>query len=245
MIKARNHDDGLFVTITDNTIHHPNPESELRTLRQRIKGVQTWFFDLDDNHAPSPAKLIARRAIGTSHFSPKYLQWCAGTALQLTKKGKAAESEIWKEYVDLFLRNEEALAEVQELFTPEYARKSLYPGVEEFCGLISNSQRFYVTRNIEQGVSAYASILNFDGFFPEADDKERVVEDYVQKHQGIQRYGIEGDSEEDAVMIEVLQFYKKDVVSFYSVDYPTFKEDRRFEYIIPKNRGELVQILQR
>lgn len=243
-MKKATEEERLFIAVKEKAVTEVTPEL-IQILREQVRSVQTWFFDLDDNHAPSPAKKIARSAIGTSHFSPKYLRWGVTSALKLAGKGKSAESEIWKEYVNLFLRDEKALAEVQELFTPEYARRSLYPGVEELCGLISNSQRFYVTRNIEQVVSAYASALHFDGFFPEADDKEKAVEDYVRKNPGIQRYGIEGDSEEDAAMIEVLQFYKKEVVSFYSVDYPTFKEDRRFEYIIPKDRRELVQILQR
>jgi|SRR3989344_352019 len=220
-------------------------ESEVGTLRQRINGVQTWFFDLDDNHAPSPAKKIARRAIGTSHLSPKYLQWCASTALKLAKKEKAAESETWKDYVDSFLRNTKARAEVQRLFTPEYARQSLYPGVEDFCGLISDAQRFYVTRNIAEVVRVYASILNFDGFFAEANNKERIVEEYLQSHPHVERYGVEGDSEEDAGMIEILQFYKRDVVSLYSTDDPSSKINKRFDYSLSKDRTELVELLRK
>lgn len=241
-MKKATEEEQLFVAVKEKVVTEVTPEL-IQVLREKVKSVQTWFFDLDDNHAPSPAKKIARNAMGTSHFSPTYLRWGVTSALKLAGKGKAAESEIWKEYVDLFLRDEKALAEVQELFTLEYARRSLYPGVEEFCGLISDSQRFYVTRNIAEVVGAYASALHFNGFFPEAYDKEKPVEGYLRKHPEIQRYGVEGDSEEDAAMIEVLQFYQKDVVSFYSVDYPTFKEDRRFQYIIPKDRRELVQIL--
>ncbi len=220
-------------------------EDDILKLRQLVRSVQTWFFDLDDNHAPSPAKQIVKKAIGTSHFSPKYLQWCASTALQLAWRGKAAESAAWKDYVNVFLRNEKTLAEVQKLFTPEYSRQSLYPGVEEFCGLVSKAQRFYVTRNIAEVVSAYASALKFNGFFPESDHKEKVVEDYLKKHPLIQRYGVEGDSEEDGTMIEVLQFYEKDVLSFYSMVNPKVgNQNIRFEYVIPKDRTGLVKILQ-
>jgi len=242
-MKKTAEEEQLFVAVRDKVVTEVTPEI-IKSLQEQVRNVQTWFFDLDDNHAPSPAKQIARSAMGTSHFSSKYLHWGVASALKLAVKGKAAESEIWKEYVDLFLRDEKALADIQRLFTPENARRSLYPGVEEFCGLISDSQRFYVTRNITEVVGAYASALHFNGFFPEAYDKERTVEGYLRKHPEIQRYGVEGDSEEDAAMIEVLQFYKKDVVSFYSVDYPTFKEDRRFQYIVPKDKRELVQILR-
>ena len=220
-------------------------EDDILKLRQRVRSVQTWFFDLDNNHAPSPAKTIAKRAIGTSHFSPKYLQWCASTALKLAQKGKAAESEAWKEYVNLFLRNDEARAEVEQLFTPEYALQSLYPGVEKVCGLISGAQRFYVTRNIAEVVSAYASALKFNGFYPEADDKGKLVEIYVKKNPQIQVYGVEGDSEEDIAMIDVLEFYKKDVVSFYSTNCPKGEGiETRFDYSIDKDRTGLVRLLQ-
>ncbi len=46
------------------------PVEEIRhELRDRIFRVHAWLFDLDDNHAYSPAKVIAKRAIGTSHFN--------------------------------------------------------------------------------------------------------------------------------------------------------------------------------
>lgn len=243
-MKKATEEEQLFVAAKEKVITKVTPEL-IQILREQVRSVQTWFFDLDDNHAPSPAKRIARRAMGTSHFSPKYLRWGVTSALKLVGKGKAAESEIWKEYVDLFLRDEKALAEVQRLFTPEYARESLYPGIEEFCGLVSNAQRFYVTRNIAEVVSVYASILNFDGFFPEAYNKERVVEEYVQRNPRIQSYGIEGDSEEDGAMIEVLQFYKKEVVSFYTTPDQKFKDaDIRFDYVMAKDRTGLVKFLQ-
>ena len=235
----------LFVAVKNN--HTTDISTEIiQTLQQRVRSVQTWFLDLDDNHAPSPAKKIAKRAIGTSHFSPRYLQWCGSTAFKLVRSGKSVESEAWKEYVDRFLRNEDALAEVQRLFTPEYSRQSLYPGVEEFCGLVSDAQRFYVTRNIAEVASAYASILNFDGFFPESYNKEKVVEKYLKRNPHVQKYGVEGDSEEDGVMVDVLQFYGKEVIAFYSTE--TIQEesfDPWFNYVIEKDRTFLVDLLKR
>src|SRR3989344_4423125 len=204
---------GIWVAVTDNFSN----DNAVEELRKRTGAVQTWFFDLDDNHADSPAKKIAKLALGTNHFSPRYVGWCAQTAWKLVQKGKAAESETWRDYVNSFLRSEGALEEVRRRFTPESARESLYSGVEDFCRLVSGAERFYVTRNIAEIAEAYAGALGFNGFFPELDNKERVVEEYVRRNSHVVRFGVDSDSEEDAAMINVLRFYNKEVFGFYSM----------------------------
>ena len=215
----------------------------VQELEARVRSVQTWFFDLDDNHADSPGKKIAKRAIGTNHFSPSYIGWCAQTAWKLALKGKAGESETWRDYVDSFLRSEEALGDVKRIFTPESAKDSLYSGVEDFCGLVSGAERFYVTRNIAEVAEAYANALGFNCFFPESYNKGKVVEEYVKKNPNVASFGVDGDSEEDATMIEVLRFYDKEVLGFYSMDKPNGEMHPKFDVSVSKDRSGLVQLL--
>src|SRR3989344_793133 len=229
----------IWVAVHDN---FPREDS-VQEFEARTKAVQTWFFDLDDNHADSPAKKIAKLAMGTSHFSPRYLGWCTQTAWKLARKGKAAESETWRDYVKSFLRSEEALEQVRERFTLESARESLYSGVEDFCGLVAEAERFYVTRNIAEVAKAYASALSLNGFFPESDNKEKVVEEYVKRNQHVVRFGIDGDSEEDAGMIDVLRFYDKEVLGFYSMDKPNGEIHPKFDVSVSKDRSGLVRLL--
>lgn len=217
--------------------------SAIEDLENRTRAVQTWFFDLDDNHANSPAKMIAKQAIGTNHFSPRYAWWCARTAWQLARKGKAAESETWRDYVNSFLRSGEALEEARRRFTPESAKQSLYPGVEDFCRLVSGAHRFYVTRNIAEVVEAYVSALGLNGSFPESADKGRVVEEYVQKNPHVVRFGVDGDSEEDVAMIDVLQFYHREVLGLYSMDRPNNEMNPKFDVFVSKDRSGLVSLL--
>lgn len=234
---------GIFVAITDAFVNGTSIDEVVDKLRRRTRAVQTWFFDLDDNHADSPAKNIARKAMGTSHFSPHYLGWCAQTAWKLAREGKAAESEVWKEYVNRFLRNEKALAKIKSIWTPESARQSLYPGVEDFVQLISSAKRLYVTRNISEVAEAYTRALGLDGFFPETDHKEKIVENYVQRNPGVERFGVDGDSEEDAAMIDVLKFYRKEVLGLYSMDKPNGRVHPAFDVSVSKDRTGLVRLI--
>lgn len=218
---------------------------ELRgDLKRKVNSAQIWLCDLDDNHAPSPAKAMAKRAMGTSYFSPKYLAWAASTGIALAAKGKEAETEMWQKYVDLFLRDREALAEIENFFDQERVKQSLYQGVEEFFRLLP-VPRYYVTRNIAEVARAYAAFLEFRGSIAEAVNKEKAVEKIVRESPFIDIYGVDGDSEEDGVMIDVLKHYRKEVVSFQSMNAPDWeKVDRRFDYAVSKDRTSLVDIIK-
>ncbi|MFH1972670.1 MAG: hypothetical protein ABIJ18_04295 [archaeon] len=236
--------DRIWVAVNDRIVGTNSDEELVRNLQERTNSVQTWFFDLDDNHADSPAKKIAFGRVGTNIFDPKFLYW-ALTQGAPAKFIKSKESEAWRKYVNNFLRDEEALQEVRELFTEETARQSLYQGVLDFANLVSRSSRFYVTRNIAEVAEPYRSALGIDGFFPEADNKEKVVEGYLSQHPEVRIIGVDGDSEEDAAMIEVAQFYDREVVSFYSMNKPRDSQmDQRFDYSVSKNKSGLVSLLQ-
>ncbi|HII89380.1 TPA: hypothetical protein HA253_07350 [Candidatus Woesearchaeota archaeon] len=218
----------------------------VQDLRRRTGAVQTWFFDLDDNHAPSPAKFLVRRAAGTHHLSPAYLQWCLKTAISWVQKGKKAESGCWEAYKERFLGTPQAEQELPLLLSLKRAGETLYPGVREFCSLVAGAERYYVTKNIPLVAELYATMQRFDGYFADAARKERAVEQYLVGHPWIERYGVDGDSEDDGAMVDILRWYKKEVLSFYSQDEPddtTF--DSRFSVAVSKNRKSLVFLLKK
>jgi len=228
----------LWVAVNDNF-----PENAQQELRRRANAVQTWFFDLDETHA-FPGKKIVQRALGTSHLSPRYLAWCTKTVWNLVYKGKTAESERWQAYINSFLRKEKSLERVAQSFTAESARESLYTGIEEFCSLFPTADKFYVTRNIAEVTRAYVETLCLDGYFAEVNDKGKVVEEYLYDHPHIRRFGVDGDSAEDAEMIKILKFYDREVISFYSMDKSNRKIDTNFDVFVSKDRTALVDLLR-
>ena len=93
-------------------------------------------------------------------------------------------------------------------------------------------------------MESYALVLEFDGFFYEAFQKGKVVEDFVRKNPYFTRYGVEGDSEEDGEMIDLLQFYHKETVSFQVMEsFQPEKMDLRFEYALSRDHRGLVELL--
>jgi len=50
--------DGIWIAVNDKIAGSSSDNELKRELQQRTKSVQTWFFDLDNNHADSPAKKI-------------------------------------------------------------------------------------------------------------------------------------------------------------------------------------------
>ena len=215
----------------------------IQTLQARVAAAQVWFFDLDDNHAPSPAKRIAYNQVGTSFFDPRFINWALRSGLP-AKLDKGKESQAWEKYVDSFLQSDAAVEEIKRIFDSKSVRKSLYSGVQDFVHHVSDVPGFYVTRNIAEVAGAYASVLALDGVFETADDKGKIVEKYLQEHPSIQMIGVDGDSQEDAEMVEVAKFYRVDVVSFYSMDRPEkSRMNPLFDYAVSKERTTLVKIL--
>lgn len=214
-------------------------------VRKRVFQCNAWLCDLDGTHAASPGKLIAKKAIGTGHYSLYYLGWCARTAYGLLTKEPGLEGKRWKSYVDSFLRDSKALEKVVSMFDERMVQESLYPGVEDFCRMMEYARKFYVTRNIWEVASAYSRFLRFDGFYPEAESKAAVVEEsFVRDRPHLRFYGVEGDSEEDAEMVSVLGFHGKDVLGILYSDEPIKCLDGTpFDMNVSKDRTGLVKIL--
>lgn len=233
-----------WVVRKDENILPGHTPALIPELQHRIYAAQVWFFDLDDTQANSPGKEVIRAAIGTHHYSPQYLLWLAGTGLKALGRKKQWVSSSWQQYVNTFLRSEPARAEVLEKFDLETVRSSLYQGVQSFCDCVSHSQRYYVSRNIKEIVESYAYVLGFDGFFYEAFQKGKVVEDFIRQNPALQRYGVEGDSEEDGEMIDLLTFYRKEIISLQVMkSLQPEKMDSRFEYALGRDHRGLVELL--
>lgn len=213
-------------------------------ISKQMHHADVWFFDLDDNHAPSPAKAIAKRAVGTHYLSPQYILWCAGTAFALATKGKAAESERWTRYVNRFLRKEDALQRIREMFSPEQVVPMLYPGVADYVRALQHKHCFYVTRNIAEVADAFAQVLGIPHSFPETMKKEHIVENFVAQHHETLHFGVDGDSDEDAAMIDILRHHKKYVVGVYSMDSKYGHLNQLFDIATSKDRTTLVGLLR-
>jgi len=153
-------------------------------IKTRILAADVCISDLDDTDADSPAKEIAKRAIGIEFDPLGYLTWGIGTAVSLVKNGKKGESERWKKYIHNFLNFPGARVQVSELFNPEKVRHSLYPGVEEFYASIP-AAKFYLTRNIKEVADVYGNVLGFTGVISEAFDKEKAIRDFLTEHPAL------------------------------------------------------------
>jgi hypothetical protein len=215
-------------------------------LMSRLSSVEVWFCDLDDNHAKSPAKYFARNAVGTSYFSKDFICWCSRTGIDLARRGKSAHSDTWREYIDLFLRSDKALEEVERIFNPKTAGNYLYPGVKSFCSITrdSGAKRHYVTRNIAEVAKSFARYLSFDGYRAEAFEKGEVVKEFIARFPQFQSFGVDGDSDEDGDMIDTLRSAGKDVFSVYTMKERKEKlADSRFDVFTSKSRLGLVGAL--
>lgn len=236
---------GSWVYASDSFSNGRSVEEVVSDLKKRVFSRQVWLFDLDDTHARSPGKSIAKGAIGTSYFSPDYLLWCARAVCGMIRGVPGLEAKMWEEYTDRFLSSRESINEVRGMFDSRKVSSSLYPGVVDFCSLISESRRFYVTRNIHEVARLYSGFLGFDGFYPRANNKIRIAEDFVRDRPLVQCYGVQGDSEAEAETISALRFYGKDVLGILCSDSPFDLGCGAYDINTSKNQSGLVKLISR
>ncbi len=243
MLLTKSHNES-WIGVRETAVRGISPRSAARELEERLYGVQLWLCDLDDNHTPSPAKRIAREAVGTHRLSPRYWQWCAGTAWALLTQKEGAESARWLSYIQQFL-DAEARQELRAYFTPDRAFYSLYPGISSlYASVLRHSTRIYVTRNIAEVVDSYARILGFSGAVTESFCKGKAVDNLLQKYPWAERIGVDGDSEEDAEMVRAIRQRGKTVVAIQSMEQPREgMMNPDFDYAVSKSREGLVRLL--
>lgn len=232
--------DGIWVAVQDGM--------DEDSLRERILQADVCISDLDETDAESPAKRIVRNDFLFRISDKNYRRWLWDTFRTLRQHGKQAQGECWREYVNLFLRDEDSLQRVRDLLTPEAVRESLLPGVEELYPLIPG-ESYCLTRNIEDAAKAYQAVLGYRAVFPEVYDKKEFMEHFVQENPHLQRYLVREDSMECNGILEVLRFYERNKKIEYSVgqfvaDEP-LDENHGFHIETGKDQTGLVELLRK
>ncbi|MFP4112423.1 MAG: hypothetical protein ACLFPQ_01810 [Candidatus Woesearchaeota archaeon] len=218
-------------------------DSSIETLVSRLSAARIGFFDLDDNLAKSPAKIISKKAIGTNHFSPDYIFWCVETAISLFYSGKQAESEKWQKYADKFLFSDKSKSEIDELFTDEFIAETVYPSLKEYLSVLS-CHKCIVSRNILEITCKYMNFLEMDANYPEIYNKAQFVQNMITINPGIHNYLVEGDSCEDAEMIDRIRFYDEDCIGIQCMNsFDERKFDKNFDYAVSKDRTAIKDLL--
>ncbi len=230
-------------------------EEQKRELARRFAAIQVWFSDLDDFDTRSPAKIIAIKAVGAGHANPAYIAWALGTLLRICRYGRErGEAMSWQRYYDSFLKKEagqdwlkdEAFQFIDRLLTPDAVSALLYPAVEEFYARFG-AEKYLVTRNLERIAYRYSKVLPYSGYYHEARDKAAVVEAFVKSRPEVRRYGSGGDSVEDEVAADVLDFYYREgriekPVCLFRAGSP-LALNKAFNVFVGKNRSALARVL--
>ena len=220
----------------------------LSSLKQ-ILNSDVCISDLDDTDTVSSAKKIAWDSLKSSKiFNSKFWSWCLTTGWGFLKNGKSIESEAWRKYVKLFLRDPKQIQRAIKLISRRIERL-LYPGVQELYSLLPERMyKLYLTRNILPIGRLFAKFLNFDQVIAEVFDKAEVTAQFVEANPQFKGYFVKGDSQEDEAILEVLEFYKRkgkieNVVSCYITN--SHKINPKFDFSIGGNYLHLVEILKK
>jgi len=228
-----------------------------RGLAERFSAIQVWFSDLDDFDTRSPAKIIALRAVGAGHLNPAYARWVLRTLICVLRNGwKRAQAICWKRYYEAFLKEkaegdwlkDEAFRFVDELLDRASIEALLYPGVADFYRRFG-AEKYLVTRNLERIAFRYSKVLPYTAYFHEVEDKAALVEAFVESRPDVRRYGLGGDSEEDARAADALEaLHRKGridmPVCLFRAPSP-FALDKAFNLFVGKDRSALARVLAR
>jgi len=192
-------------------------EIKIPDLRKKILEAQVCISDLDDTDARSPAKEIGiyRNLFRKRMFNPRFFLWALNGLVKYVKKRKNVESECWKEYIELFLRDQNELANVKKSFDKYEIKRLVYQGVKEFYSLLPNTYKVYFSRNIIEIVNIFGTYLGFNELHAEVHDKEMETVLFVEKDlksrnkKPFTKYLVRGDSIEEEGILEALDFYKR------------------------------------
>ena len=224
-----------------------------RILKEIILSSDCLITDLDGTIA-DPAKQIAiyDNIFNGRIFNPAFALWIAKTGISYIKNKKAAESESWKEYVRIFLRNIEELHKIEERFSNGKVDSLLYSRVREFYKLLPKEMfKFLVTRNILEVGNAFAKGLNISIVAEEIFKKARETEQVITQSPNLRRYLVFDDYAHDfEAVLDVLQFYRdradksKRIESYSGIFVTDSKVNNRAIANIGKDYSGLVEILK-
>lgn len=221
------------------------PEEE---LRQKIVEADVCLSDLDDTDTHSPAKMLAMENFCSRFLTDeKYRSWaCQCMGVNFWDKEDKSASELWKNYVGVFLPPRIRKSIAEDKFPPAKVREMLYPGVAKFYSLLE-ARKYYVSRNIVEVIQQFAEPLGFDDCFGEQYDKWQFTENFVANHPQFRRYIVKGDSEEDHEMKKLLDSCVRGrkiqyCVGIYRADKPS-REYHGFEVETGKDLNGLVELV--
>ncbi|MBI4919595.1 hypothetical protein HY837_06695 [archaeon] len=176
-------------------------QREETVLRDRILNADVCLSDMDDTDTQPTARLIITTGWKRYFLNPKFISWLINEKLR--NNGK----DSWRNYKNFFI-DEEERERIKQVFTLEIVKNLLLPGVEEFYSLLK-CPKVYISRNLQEIVSAVGETLKFDEVRGESLDKEKEVEQFIEKNPHFKHYIVKGDSHYDEGMLNALKFYKE------------------------------------
>ncbi|MBI2667134.1 hypothetical protein HYX13_05985 [Candidatus Woesearchaeota archaeon] len=202
-----------WVAVHDDLAKNKSRTQIIQDLRKDLSQIEVWFSDLDGSDVDSQAEVIAfNRFFSRFCKNRSYRNWVFHSAKRCFIKKELPRSEIWQEYVDIFLRDRNELLFLHKHYTPEKILRSLFSGVREFyTDIIPQAQKYYITRNIYLIAKLFAEELGFPDhvskIFAEEHHKGQRVQDFIEQHT-FTKYGCSGDSKDDEEMHDILKFYE-------------------------------------
>jgi|SRR3989344_525602 len=231
-----------------------NTELSKKELSDLVLGSDVVIADLDDCILPSPAKKLAfdRLKDIKSYFDFDFILWGLDSGLELFKNGKSAESDCWKEYIDLFLYTRERKIEAKDKIKRLLREGKLkeYPGASEFFNLVlKGSESHLLTRNIPEITQIFKEKYGFGYAFSQAWDKVTLVAPSSFTNRP-KKYLIIGDSKEDQALVDSFTNYERQgtiekVTSIYVAESPSKRHlNENFTINIGRDYRGLVEILK-
>jgi hypothetical protein len=219
-------------------------------LKNKILSSDLLVSDLDGTDAKSPAIYVASDAFRRERYLTNidFLKWAVKSPLKLLAKGDVAESELWSEFVEKFLRNPVELDRVRDTFTPEFTASRLYPGLIEFYGMLNKKiKKIYSTRNIKEIAESYKIAVGFDEAIAEQNDNVKALEDICKRYPHKRRLIIK-ENYDDTNLIDYLEFLVRNnhIDSYVTIFVTNSKSNLspNFDINIGKDYTRLVQYLK-
>ncbi len=206
--------------------------------------------DLDDTAAKSPSKAAVFHFLRDTRMlaKPAFVKWAFKAGYTRLKDGKKAESGLWKEFTESFLRDKQAIQSLEKRLTADYVSKRFFPGALEFYAeLPKGMKRVYMTRSINAIAEHFRQAAGFDTALAEQYDKAGAVREITKRFPEKRRYVLIGDSDEDSEALDYLKFLWRYVkidtlVSIYVAENDG-KINKRFDINIGRDYTGLAKLV--
>lgn len=223
---------------------------DLAGIAARLYHSDIILSDLDDTIAKSPTKKVAysflRRADMLFNF--RFIAWCSKALYLKAARGKKAESESGKEFIEKFIKTQKDNT-IESIITSEYAESSLFPGIKKVYSMLPKASKVIVTRTTEAIAEPYGNALGFDMVLDIQYTKKDSVDFIMNVFPNLRRYAVFGDSEEDEEMADYLKhkLVKGDIDTLVSIQ--VAKSERKanlnFDASIGRDYSALAEIVNK